>query len=284
MRLATIRVASATRAVRVEEDRLVEVGAPDVGALLARPDWRRAATADGPAHDRAGADLAPLVPYPRKILCVGLNYRNHILEMGRELPEHPTLFAKFAESLIGPADPILLPPESAAVDWEGELAVVIGTAVRRADEAEAAAAIAGFSVLNDVTMRDWQYRSAQWLQGKTFEASTPFGPHLVTPDELPGGTRPALELTTSVDGETVQRASTADLVFDPVALVRYASTVLTLRPGDVIATGTPGGVGHARAPARYLTAGSRLVTEISHIGRLENSAEAEKPAQRGAPA
>jgi acylpyruvate hydrolase len=191
--------------------------------------------------------------------------------MGRELPEYPTLFAKFADALIGPRDPIQLAPESSAVDWEAELAVVVGGTVRRAGAAEAEAAIAGFTVLNDVTMRDWQYRTTQWLQGKTFEATTPIGPVLVTPDELPGGVRPALQLTAAVDGETVQKADTSDLVFDPVALVRYVSVIMTLRPGDVIATGTPGGVGHARKPPRYLAAGMTLTTEIEGIGRLENA-------------
>jgi acylpyruvate hydrolase len=123
-------------------------------------------------------------------------------------------------------------------------------------------------------MRDWQYRSVQWLQGKTFEASTPFGPVLVTPDELPGGVRPRLGIRCEVDGETVQSSDTADLVFDPVALVRYISRIVTLNPGDVIATGTPGGVGHARKPPRYLTDGSVLVTEIDGIGRLSNVARA----------
>jgi len=213
------------------------------------------------------------VPRPGKIICVGLNYRTHILEMGRELPRHPALFAKFAEALIGPRDPIALPPESAAADWEAELAVVIGGTVRRADPGQAAAAIAGFTVLNDITMRDWQYRSPMWLQGKTFEGTTPVGPVLVTPDELPGGVRPVLELRCEVDGETVQKASTGDLVFDPVDLVRYVSTIVTLRPGDLIATGTPGGVGHARKPPRYLADGSVVVTEISGLGRLENQVQ-----------
>ncbi len=127
-------------------------------------------------------------------------------------------------------------------------------------------------MINDVTMRDWQYRTTQWMQGKTFEATTPLGPHLVTPDELAGGVRPALALSATVDGEIVQQANTSELVFDPVALVQYISTVLTLRPGDVIATGTPGGVGHARTPQCYLTDGADLVTEISGIGRLINKA------------
>ncbi|UBU10232.1 fumarylacetoacetate hydrolase family protein [Nonomuraea gerenzanensis] len=275
MKLATIRTADGrTRAVRVDGDTLVDLGLADVGELLARPDWaEHAARADGEAVASAG--FAPVVPRPGKIVCIGLNYRKHILEMGRELPEHPTLFAKYPEALIGAFDEIQLPPESAQVDWEAELAVVIGSRVRRATEAEADAAIAGFAVLNDVTMRDWQYRSPVWLQGKTWEASTPFGPYLVTPDDLPGGTRPSLTLTGAVDGEVVQRADTSDLVFDPVALVRYVSTILTLNPGDVIATGTPGGVGHARKPARYLAEGSVLATEITGLGRSESKAVAE---------
>lgn len=277
MRLSTIRTATGTRAARVDGDRYTEIDAPDVGALLADPTWRyRAVAAAGPEHRAGDVALAPVVPRPGKIICVGLNYRTHILEMGRELPGFPTLFAKYPEALIGPADPIELPPESDAVDWEAELAVVVGTRVRRTSEERAEAAIAGFAVLNDVTMRDWQYRSVQWLQGKTFEASTPFGPELVTPDELPGGVRPAVELTGTVDGEVVQSANTSDLVFDPVALIRYVSTVLTLNPGDVIATGTPGGVGHARTPKRYLAAGSRLVTQIAGVGRLDNVAVSER--------
>lgn len=273
MKLATLRTTGGTHAARIEDGTAVRLDAPDVTALLASPDWRTLAAAPSwPRHDLAGADLAPVLPRPGKIFCVGLNYRTHILEMGRDLPEHPTLFAKFPEALVGPADPITLDPASEAVDWEAELAVVIGAPVRRATTAEAEAAIAGFSVLNDVTMRDWQFRSVQWLQGKTFEASTPFGPVLVTPDELEGGVRPALRLSCSVDGDVVQSANTADLVFDPVALVEYISAIVTLQPGDVIATGTPGGVGHARKPPRYLTDGAVVVTEIDGIGRLENVA------------
>jgi acylpyruvate hydrolase len=157
---------------------------------------------------------------------------------------------------------------------------VIGARVRHADEAQADAAIAGFTVLNDVTARDWQRRTLQWLQGKTFEATTPLGPVLVTPDELPGGVAPVLTLTGLVDGEVVQKASTDDLVFGPVALVRYISSIITLSPGDVIATGTPGGVGHARKPPRYLGEGSRLVTEISGIGRLDNTARPDSAVAR----
>ncbi|MGH8827069.1 MAG: fumarylacetoacetate hydrolase family protein, partial [Jiangellaceae bacterium] len=169
MKLATLRTPEGTRAVRVDSYRLVDLGHADVGALLAEPDWQIVAAGGGTGrtYSLAGADFAPVVPRPGKILCVGLNYANHIREMGRQLPEFPTLFAKYPEALASAADDIQLPPESAAVDWEAELAVVIGGAVRRATEATAAAAIAGFSIINDVTMRDWQYRSVQWLQGKT---------------------------------------------------------------------------------------------------------------------
>ncbi|MEV0472034.1 fumarylacetoacetate hydrolase family protein [Streptomyces prunicolor] len=265
MKLATIRTASGTAAVRVDEDAAVELGAVDLGAFLARPDWRNAArTADGPRHEPAGLDYAPLVPNPEKIFCVGLNYRTHILEMGRELPQYPALFAKFARALVGAYDPVVLPAGSEQVDWEAELGVVVGAEVRHADREEAAAAIAGYTVVNDVTARDFQYRSVEWLQGKTFEHSTPVGPWLVT-DAEPG------EISCEVDGETMQRADTADLVFDAAALVSYISQIITLVPGDIIATGTPGGVGHARKPTRYLAEGSKLVTRIEGVGELSNT-------------
>jgi acylpyruvate hydrolase len=272
MKLATIRtVDGRARAVRVEDDHLVDLGADDLSTFLADPAWaERAAAATEPATDVRGAAFAPVVPRPGKIVCVGLNYRNHILEMGRDLPEYPTLFSKYADTLVGANDDIVKPPETDAFDWECELAVVIGAPVRRARGTDAERAIAGFAVLNDVTCRDWQFRTREWLQGKNWEATTPLGPYLVTPDELPGGVRPTLEISTKVDGETVQKDTTGDLLFDPVALVEYVSTIVTLRPGDVIATGTPGGVGHARTPARYLEAGQHLTTEISGLGRCEN--------------
>lgn len=258
----------------MDADRAVEIGTPDVGALLARMGWRELAeAADGPAHDLGGLDYAPVVPRPGKIICVGLNYAHHIREMGRELPQYPTLFAKFPEALIGPNDDVMLPSVSEAIDWEAELAVVIGANVRHADQAAAEAAIAGYAVLNDVTVRDWQYRTTQWLQGKTFQATTPLGPELVTADEAGSG----LELSCAVDGDQVQSANTADLVFSPVELVAYISTIMTLNPGDLIATGTPGGVGHARKPPRYLQPGSVLTTSISGLGECRNTCVPEDP-------
>jgi acylpyruvate hydrolase len=273
MKLATIRTLEGrTRAVRVDEDHLVDLGAADLGEFLATPGWEeRAAAATERVAEVRGAAYAPVVPRPGKVVCVGLNYRNHILEMGRDLPEYPTLFSKFADTLVGANDDIVKPPETTEFDWECELAVVIGAPVRRATGVEAERAIAGFAVLNDITCRDWQFRTREWLQGKNWEATTPLGPYLVTPDELPGGVRPTLEISTKIDGETVQKDTTGDLLFDPVALVEYVSTMITLRPGDVIATGTPGGVGHARKPARYLSAGQVVTTEIAGLGRCENT-------------
>lgn len=273
MKLATLRINGATTAVVVTDDSAIEIeGVSDVGSLLAQPDWRAVAdAAAGTAHPLASladAAWAPVVPRPGKILCAGLNYRSHILEMGRELPEHPTFFSKFAEALIGPYDDIQLGSASNAVDWEGELAVIVGAPVRHATEAEAEAAIAGYAVLNDVSMRDFQFRTLQWLQGKTFEGTTPLGPYLVTTDEwTPGPT-----MTTVVDGDVVQQDSTGDLVFTPAALIAYFSQIITLNPGDVIATGTSGGVGHARTPPRYLGDGSILETTIDGLGSQRNVA------------
>jgi acylpyruvate hydrolase len=269
VKLATIRTGAGTAAVRVDDDVAVETGDADLGALLARPDGRaHAAAADGARHAVEGLDYAPLVPRPEKIVCVGLNYRTHIQEMGRELPEYPTLFAKFARSLVGAHDPVVLPAGSTEVDWEAELGVVVGAEIRHATPEQARAAIAGYTVVNDVTARDFQFRSVEWLQGKTFERSTPVGPWLVT-DAEPG------EISCTVDGDVVQKSDTADLHFDPVALLVYISQIITLVPGDLIATGTPGGVGHARKPPRYLGAGSELVTRVEGIGELRNTCIAE---------
>lgn len=273
MKLATLRTSDGTVAVLIGTATATEISSvADVGALLKQHNWRElAAAASGTAHPLEAiepARWAPVVPHPGKVLCVGLNYRNHILEMGRTLPEHPTYFAKFAEALVGPFDDIELPAMSDAVDWEGELAVVIGSPARNLTEEQAAASIAGYAVINDVSVRDFQYRTLQWLQGKTFEHTSPFGPYLVTTDEwTPGPT-----LTTTVNGETMQEVSTSDLVFSPAKLISYFSQIVTLNPGDVIATGTPGGVGHARKPPRYLTDGARLKTSIEGLGAQANLA------------
>ena len=269
MRLLTLRTGNGTTAaVRQDGTTLTENdGFADVGALLHDPAWaEKAAAAAGATHPLEGADLAAVVPFPGKIICVGHNYRNHIQEMGREVPDYPTLFAKYAESLIGPNDDLALPQESDAVDWEAELAVIIGKTGRRISEANAGGHIAGYAVLNDVSMRDYQFRTVQWLQGKTWEKSTPFGPALVTGDEFTAGPL----MTSALDGQIQQQTPTGDLVFTPEFLVSYISTIITLNPGDVIATGTPGGVGHAQNPKRYLQDGQTLLTTIDGLGQLSN--------------
>jgi acylpyruvate hydrolase len=273
MELATIRDGDGTAAVRIDGDEAVVLDATDVGAVLRRPDWLTwAAAADGARRPVDGLDLAPLIPAPDKIICVGLNYRTHVLEMGRQLPDHPTLFAKYRRSLIGDGDDIVLPAASEMTDWEAELTVVIGTEVRHADRASAEAAIAGWTVCNDVSVRDWQMRTLQFLQGKTFESSTPLGPRLVTTDQAPG----PFAISCEVNGEVVQDSTTADLVFDPVDLVAYCSQIVTLEPGDVIATGTPGGVGMARTPPRFLQDGDVVVTRIDGVGELRNTCRKER--------
>jgi 2-keto-4-pentenoate hydratase/2-oxohepta-3-ene-1,7-dioic acid hydratase in catechol pathway len=281
VRLATIRVAGTTRAVRVVDTdegggALVDLGASDLGTFLSAPGWREtaaAASAAGPGavtYPLRAADFAPLVPSPSKVVCVGLNYRNHIQEMGRDLPRYPTLFAKFADTLLGANDDLVKPAETDQWDWEAELAIVIGSPARRVAGPDAEAAIAGFTVLNDLSARDWQFRTNEWLQGKAWDSSTPVGPYLVTPDELPGGVRPALGIRLAVDGVTMQHDTTADLLFDPVALVEYISVITRLNPGDIIATGTPGGVGNARKPPRFLVGGETVTASIDGLGQTVN--------------
>lgn len=271
MRLVTVRLGGSTRAGRVDGDDVVLLDAPDVKAVLGGPDGlARAADADGETVAVADCELAPVIPWPDKIACVGLNYRSHIAETGRDAPTHPTYFAKYARCLIGPNDPVHLPPASVSerVDWECELGVVIGRPVRHATPAGALDAIAGYTVVNDVSVRDWQRRSTQFLVGKTFEATTPLGPVLVTTDELGDGS--GLPIRTTVDDVVKQDGNTADLVFGAVDLVVDLSRVITLEPGDVISTGTPEGVGAARTPPEFLQPGQTMTTSIEGIGDLVN--------------
>ncbi len=282
MRLATVRTAGGLRAARVDgtdADAAVQLLAfRDVRALLEDANWSIAAATDGePAGTLGGAELAPLVPSPSKILCLGLNYRSHITELGRDLPSHPTLFGKDAQTLLGPRDDLVLPSVAEQPDWEAELAIVVGARTRRADVEQAAASIAGYTMLNDVSMRDWQWRTTQWLQGKMFEQSTPLGPVLVTADELPHiDGRVDVRVTCRVDGELKQDARTRDLLFSPAEIVSYVSTFTTLNPGDVIATGTPGGVGSAATPPVFLRPGQTVVVEGEGIGACVNRCTAER--------
>lgn len=271
MRLATVRVGERTQAVRIDGDQVVLLDAPDAAAAIAGGVAQQPGR---PAPDAAeDLDLAPLVPRPPKIICLGMNYAGHIAEMGRTPPDVPTCFAKYAVALIGPRDPIVLPKVSSQVDWEAELAVVIGRPARNVDEREAVEAIAGYTVMNDVSMRDFQRRTPQWLQGKTFEGSTPLGPVLVTGDEIDDAAD--LAITCTVDGDVRQSSRTSDQVFHPPEVVSYLSRIMTLEPGDVIATGTPAGVGAGRDPQVFLEPGQVVRTEIEGIGALVNPCVAE---------
>ena len=278
MKLATVRTTDGTRAARVEGDRLLLLPPADIGAVLAAggsATISSTAAALEPLDELSlmQASFAPVVMRPEKIFCVGSNYKAHIAEMSHEVPKYPTLFAKFASSLLGANDELVLPKVSSAVDWEVELGVVIGQHVWRATPAEALEAIAGFTVVNDVSMRDWQNRTSQFLQGKTFDASTPVGPFLVTRDEIGDGGD--LELRCEVDGVTMQCGRTSDLLFGPGEIVSYISQFATLRPGDIISTGTPAGVGAGRDPQVFLAPGQVLTSAIEGIGSCVNQCLAE---------
>ena len=218
--------------------------------------------------------LRPVVPRPGKVLCMGLNYRAHVDEGVYEPPEYPVLFSKFTETLVAAGDPILIPPESSAADYEAELAFVIGSHVRRVSGADALAAVGGYTIANDVTMRDYQYRTHQWLPGKNWAATTPLGPFLVTPDEV--GDPHALDISLERNGERMQSGNTRQFIFDIPAIVAAISEFVPLAPGDVVLTGTPSGVGYRREPKVVLRDGDRLTIEIERVGRLENPVVAER--------
>lgn len=271
MRLATIQTRNVTRAAVVEDGEAALVDRyEDVGALLRAGEagWAEASRAQrsGARQKLGEAALRRPVLAPGAVVCVGLNYRSHILEMGRELPSDPTLFAKLPRALTDPYADVELPATSAKVDYEAELAVVIGLGGRNVAPSEAWGHIAGFTVLNDVTARDYQRRSPQWFAGKTFQASTPVGPWIVTPDELGDLAGRAIRL--SVNGEERQRGELGDLVFDVATLVADLSRIVELLPGDLIATGTPGGVGEPEG--RFLQDGDVVEVEIDGIGGIRN--------------
>ena len=244
--------------VRRDGDDLAVLGPWDGGRILD-------AVPDASAERLDEVDTTPL-PFLRegaKILCVGLNYRPHIEEMGREAPEYPTLFAKFVDSFVGPTDDIVRPTDVDQLDWEGEIGVVVGTEVRNASVADAAEATLGAVVLNDVTSRGHQYRTTQWMQGKALDSLSPIG-------SIVASLRDDLTIETRVDGETVQRGQLDELVFGVADLIAYCSSIVRLRPGDVIATGTPGGVGHGMQPPRHLQPGQLLETELGGVETLRN--------------
>jgi acylpyruvate hydrolase len=269
MRLTTVRTADGTRAGRVEDASVVLLPFTDLNELLARPGWAELASSAGEVIALDESMLAPVVPRPPKIICLGLNYMGHIREMGREPPAFPTIFAKYTNALIGPRDEITMPAVSERMDWEVELGVVIGSAARNVSPDTALEHVAGYTVVNDISARDWQNRTTQFLQGKTFEHTTPVGPFLVTADELPAGAA-GLEVRCEVDGTIMQQDTTDELIFGVAETIAYLSQILTLDPGDLIAMGTPDGVGAGRTPPVWLQPGQTVRTHIEGVGELIN--------------
>ncbi|MCZ4276668.1 fumarylacetoacetate hydrolase family protein [Rhodococcus sp. BGS-1C] len=211
--------------------------------------------------------VLPVVTDPARVICVGLNYRDHIVETKRDFPTYPVMFPKFASSLIGAYDDIVVPPESSEVDYEGEMAVVIGRRGRRITEEDALDHVLGYTVANDITMLDFQYKTHQWMQGKAWDASTPLGPRIVCPAEVD---LDSCGIRTIVNGEKVQESNLSQLLFTVPNLIATISTFTTLEPGDVILTGTPGGVGYRRKPQLLLKPGDHVSVEIDHLGAVSN--------------
>ena len=242
---------------------------PDLRTVLAAGALERLA-ADSGGETFAETDLRflPVIPGPDKILCVGVNYRPHAEEMGRELPTHPVIFTRFAGSLVGHGQAVVRPRVSEQFDFEGELAVIMGRPARHVSRSDAMEYVAGYSCLLDGSVRDWQRHTMQFTPGKNFEQSGALGPWLTTGDEVPDLAK--IELTTTVSGELMQEGRVDELIFGVPDLIQYISTFTRLLPGDVIATGTPGGVGAARKPPRWLRAGDTVEIDLGPIGRLEN--------------
>jgi 2-keto-4-pentenoate hydratase/2-oxohepta-3-ene-1,7-dioic acid hydratase in catechol pathway len=227
----------------------------------------------GEVLDAADARLAAPIPRPPKIICIGLNYHDHALESKMPIPEVPTVFAKFHTAVIGPGQPIVLPAISAKPDYEAEFAVVIGRGGRRIPEERWGDHVFGYTMLNDVSARDFQMATSQWMIGKTFDTFAPIGPAIVTADEIPDPHNLAISLTLS--GELLQNSRTNNLIFKVPQLIAYLSSVFTLEPGDIIATGTPGGVGFARKPPRWLKPGDVVTVRVEGLGELTNPVVAE---------
>ena len=251
----------------------------------AKPEWRRrfpdlkAVLAAGVLEDlppsceapglaTSGLHFLPVIPDPDKILCVGVNYRPHVIEMGRDIPEKPVVFVRFAGSVTGHGQPIIRPRASEQYDFEGELAVVIGRRSRHIPREQAFDYVAGYTCFMDGSVRDWQRHTPQFTPGKNFENSGAIGPWLVSADEIADVA--GITLETRVNGEVMQQGRVGELIFDIPYLLEYCSTFAELLPGDVVATGTPGGVGAARQPPVWLRAGDEVIVDIHGVGRLRN--------------
>jgi 2-keto-4-pentenoate hydratase/2-oxohepta-3-ene-1,7-dioic acid hydratase in catechol pathway len=282
MRIATIHTNSGPRAVVLHGEHYVDLQATDssfpasVRALLEQGPGALKAAAETPRlpnavkHPASGARFLAPVPDPHKIICIGLNYRDHAIEGGKPIPREPVLFSKYATALIGHGESIVLPAVSKKVDYEAELVIVVGKCGRHLKAETAAEYAVGFTIGHDVSARDWQLEKdgGQWMVGKTFDTFAPCGPHLVTADEVPNPA--ALPIRLRLNGQTMQNSNTEQMIFNVGQLLAYLSQVFTLEPGDLIYTGTPPGVGAARKPPVYLKGGDVVEVEIGGLGVLRN--------------
>lgn len=276
MKLATFLLDGQQRVGLVSDEgvfALPQAAGKDVGALveagLSPQQWQGLVSQASPVPDAAGLTWLPPVVSPRKILCVGLNYADHTKESPYEQPDYPTLFLRVATSMVGHDSAIVRPLASDTLDYEGELAVVIGKGGKHIAREDALSHVFGYSVFNDGSVREYQFKSPQWTVGKNFDATGGFGPYVVTADELPPGAA-GLRLETQLNGQVVQSASTSDMLYDVVSLIAIISEAITLEPGDVIVAGTPSGIGWAREPKLLMRHGDVCEVSIEGIGTLRN--------------
>lgn len=255
----------------LQQDRLIDLGTPGAPASLrqAIADGTLATASAGAAYALDDVTLLPVIPDPAKIICIGLNYATHVAETGRDQKEFPAVFTRWADSLVAHGQPLLKPAISKRFDYEGELAVIIGTGGRNIARADAYQHVAGYSIFNDASVRDWQRHNIQFTPGKNFPATGAFGPAMVTPDEIAdlGSQR----VQTRLNGELVQDQPISDMIWDVPFLIEYISAFTPLAPGDVIVSGTPGGVGDKRNPPLYMHPGDTVQVEIGEIGKLINT-------------
>jgi 2-keto-4-pentenoate hydratase/2-oxohepta-3-ene-1,7-dioic acid hydratase in catechol pathway len=277
MKLATFSTAKGASYGAVVDKGIVDLGRrlgnryPDLLSLVAANAFGEAAKLLNEKIDFKTAEVTwlPVIPNPGKIICVGLNYQDHVVETGRDNTEQPAIFLRLPESQVGHLQPIVRPRESTHMDFEAEIAVIVGKAGRRITQKDAWSHIAGYSCYNDGSVRDWQRHTVQWTAGKNFARTGGFGPWMVTADEIPPGTK--MTLSCRLNGERMQHATTEQMIFKIPKIIEYVSTWTTLQPGDVLVTGTPGGVGARRTPPIWMKPGDKVEIEIDKVGILENS-------------
>ena len=277
MRLATFKTAKGASYGAVTDKGIVDVGRrlgnqyADLKAVIAGNAFSKIKPLllESPDYKLAEVAWLPVIPNPDKIVCVGLNYQDHVVETGRDNTEQPAIFLRVADSQVGHRQPLLRPRESQNLDFEAEIAVIIGKAGRRIAQKDSWSHVAGYSCYNDGSVRDWQRHTIQWTAGKNFAHTGGFGPWMVTADEIPPGTR--MTLSCRLNGQQMQHATTEQMIFKIPQIIEYVSTWTSLLPGDVLVTGTPGGVGARRTPPLWMKPGDKVEVEIDKVGILENS-------------